>query len=127
MIATIGRILVAAMLTGVAFTFASCGESPTEGSVTGTFRIMEGGVTYRSVSGVGKITVSQGQRIVSVRKVLSRHRFVLSVPAGSSRVSSTCVHRPTSLTEESTSSQVTVSAGRSTVVSITCLLDPLVG
>ena len=120
--------MVAATLTGVALTLASCGGSPSMGSVTGTFRIMEGGVTYRSVSGVGKITVSHGHRIVSVRKVLSRHRFDLSVPPGTYRVSSTCVQHPTHLTEESTSSQVTVSAGRSTMVAaITCLLDPPVG
>jgi hypothetical protein len=125
--ATIARILVAATLTAVAATFASCGGSPSVGSVTGTFHIMEGGVRYTSVSGVGKITVSHGQRIVSVRKVLSGHRFDLSVPPGSYRVSSTCVRHPTPLTEESTSSRVTVRAGRSTMVSIKCLLDPTVG
>ena len=114
-------------LTGVALTLASCGGSPSVGSVTGTFRIMEGGVTYRSVSGVGKITVSHGQHIVSVRKVLSRHRFDLSVPPGTYRVSSTCVQHPTPVTEESTWSRVTVSVGRSTMVTIKCLLDPLVG
>jgi hypothetical protein len=118
---------VATILAGIALCFASCGGSPSAGRVTGTFRIMEGGVTYHSVSGFGKITVSHGQRIVSVRKVLSGHRFDLSVPPGSYRVSSTCVQHPTHLTEESTSSQITVSSGRSSLVSIKCLRDPTVG
>ena len=127
MITTMGRVLVSTVLAGVALGFTSCGGSPAAGSVTGMFRIMEGGVTYHSVSGAGKITISHGQHIASVREVLSGHRFDLSVPPGSYRVSSTCVRHPTPPTEESTSSQVTVSAGRSSMVSIKCLLDPTVG
>jgi hypothetical protein len=129
MVTTLGRLLILTVLAGISLGFASCGGSDSAGSVTitGTFRIMEGGVTYHSVSGVGKITVSHGQHIVSVRKVLSGNSFHLSVPPGSYRVSSTCIQHPTPLVEESTLSQVTVSAGRSSMVSIKCLLDPTVG
>jgi hypothetical protein len=71
------------------------------------------------------VTVKHGKHLVAEKKVRSGHTFVLSVPAGSYEVTSTCAepHLPHGLIQQANKRLVTVAAGGTSRISLQCLVS----
>ena len=75
---------------GLMLGLPSCATSPTNGSITGSFVLLSGGIASRPVHGAGSLEVLQGEHLVSETKV-STGDFKVSVAVGSYLVSSRCM------------------------------------
>jgi hypothetical protein len=117
----------------LALVLTSCGDSSPGGTVSGTLRILEGGVMYRTVAGDGVVAVRKGGHLKVDAKVSSGHTFRLSVPSGSYRVTSSCVQQPSWLGQPVptvvivTPSRITIAAHQSRTVRVRCLVETMVG
>ena len=82
------RVIRGSMCLGLLLASASCGTSKANGTVSGTFRIMIGGVTYRTLNGRGYVIIRQGSRLVDKKVASSGRSFTISVPVGSYQITS---------------------------------------
>jgi hypothetical protein len=128
---TIGRprfiaaIIVTAL--GVVTLLAACGTTPTSmGTLTGTFKIVTGGVEYRTVPGAGHVIIRQGARRLADHQVSSGSTFKVTLAPGSYQVTATCV-QSLEKTQLSTPKQISIEAKMATRADIQCLLNPRVG
>lgn len=110
-----------------ALTFlADCGTPTSTGTLTGTFRIVTGGVEYRTVPGEGYVIVRQGSRRLADHEVLSGSTFKVILRPGTYQISSTCLQSPHE-TELSVPKTISVEANVATTATVQCLLDPTTG
>jgi hypothetical protein len=115
---------------GLLLTVASCGASTTDGTLFGSFRIMIGGLTERTLPERGDVIIRQGNRLVDKTVVSSGHSFAISVPAGSYQITSSCKqlsppHRPPGASQPS--SGITIHAGIRTRANLTCTVYTTAG
>lgn len=126
------RIIILSVLATICVTMflTSCGDSHSArgstGTLSGTFRIVAGGVEYRTVPGTGDVIVRQGNHRLVNHTVSSESGFKVRLPAGSFQISSSCLQSPQE-TQLSASKTVTITAKMATRVDVRCLLDPTTG
>jgi hypothetical protein len=105
---------------------AACGSSTPNGMMSGTARIQEGGPQVLTVAGHAKITLRQGDRLVTSTTVTSGRKFVVSAPAGSYQIGMRCpkrLHDVSGATDTIDSAPVTVVPNRISHVDLQCFIN----
>jgi hypothetical protein len=122
------RVIVASIITaiGALTLLGGCGTPTSTGTLTGTFKVVTGGVEYRAVPGAGHVIIRQGGRRLANHQVSSESTFKVTLAPGSYQVSATCVQTPEE-TQLSTPKQISIEEKMATRADIQCLLNPTVG
>jgi hypothetical protein len=111
---------------GAATLLGCCGSPTSTGTLTGTFKIVTGGVEYQTVPGAGRVIIRQGRRRLADHQVSSGSTFKITLPPGSYLISATCVQSPQE-TQMSTPQQISIETKVATRTHIQCLLNPSTG
>jgi len=122
------RLVVSSIVTaiGTLTLLGGCGTPTSTGTLTGTFKIVTGGVKYQTVPSAGHVIIRQGNRRVAYHQVSSGSTFKVTLAPGSYLISATCVQSPQE-TQASTPKQISIEVKMATRADIQCLLNPTVG
>jgi hypothetical protein len=122
------RVTVASIVTaiGTLTVLGGCGTPASTGTLTGTFKIVTGGVEDRTVPGEGHVMVRHGGRRLADHLVSSGSTFKITLAPGSYQVSARCVQSPQE-TQSSTPKQISIEAKVATKADFKCLLNPSAG